>query len=125
MRKRNFKFYIDKVIWAVIVLLPLILYAINLLSYRLTSASETLPSLYQYLVDFGCTSETNIVYTAITSIFGNGSDSILSLFGSNSPMLVYFTYFISVEILHLFVDFICFIPRLSHKWLSSLWGQNE
>ncbi|MBQ4541306.1 MAG: hypothetical protein IJA23_00480, partial [Clostridia bacterium] len=57
----------------------------------------------------------NIVLTTLTSLFGFGG--VLPLFLTND-ILIYFTYFISVYIIHLCVDFVLFIPRLSHKWLK-------
>ena len=57
----------------------------------------------------------NIIFTAINSIIGlNGSMPIL-----NDVCVVYLTYYIVIELAHLIVDVLLFIPRLAHAWMSA------
>lgn len=117
MRKRTISNIADHVFWLLIALLPLVIYGFTCLSYELTSASDTLPSLMDFLVDFGI-SDTSITYTVLDDIFG--STGILPLFNPGSVVLLFLSYFTTVEIVHLAVDFLLFIPRLSHKWMEKI-----
>lgn len=109
MRKRNFAYFVDKLFWVLIAVLPI---AILLLSwFRLGSTELTLASV---LADFGV-SQNNIIYTTLSSLLGS-SGSIFEMF-TNSGILLYFTYFVGIELLHLFVDFLLFLPRWCQKFL--------
>lgn len=66
--------------------------------------------------------ESNQIYVVLSQIFA--TTGILPLFVA-SDVILYMSYFISVFIIHLFVDFILFIPRLAHKWLTKLYGGND
>lgn len=59
----------------------------------------------------------NVVYVALTALLG--ADGIVPLFSTNAPLLMV-TWFASMVLVHLFVDFIVFIPRLAHKWLGKM-----
>lgn len=117
MRKKTISNLADHIFWLLVALLPLIIYGFTALSYELTSASETLPSLMDYLNDFGI-STSAITYTALNDIFG--ATGILPLFNTDSVVLLYLSYFVTAEIVHLAVDFLLFIPRLSHKWMEKI-----
>ena len=64
----------------------------------------------------------SVVYTTLVSILGVGG--VLPMFAS-LDILVYCAYFIHVFILHLLVDFVLFIPRLSHKFMSKFTGGDD
>ena len=71
---------------------------------------------YDYLVSAYTFLDNNFIYTTITDTFGvNGVFNL----GLDNGLYLYMSWFIGVYLLHLFVDFILFIPRLSHKWLKS------
>ena len=63
--------------------------------------------------------DTSLVYTSLANIFG--SSGVMPIF-TNPDILLFFSYFIYVNIIHLFVDFLLFIPRLASKWLDSFGG---
>lgn len=117
MRKRTIRNLVDEFFWLAVALMPLLLYALQFLAYELTSASEQLPTFLVYMGEYGV-SDTSITYTVLNDIFG--ATGILPLFKDNSVVLLFLSYFTTVEIVHLAVDFILFIPRLSHKWLGQL-----
>lgn len=116
MRKKTLYYIADKLLWLCLILLPLIIWAIG--SHN---GIYTLGSVFN---EIGINND-NFIYQALYDLFGAGSDSIIHFFTQDSLLLVYFTYFIIVEIVHLFVDFILFIPRLSHKWLNSFTRMEE
>lgn len=116
MRKRTITFVADKAFWLIVALLPLIIYALQFLIYELPSVTTEMPSFVSFMQDFGI-SQNSICYEVMYDLFGQ--DGILKLFdGSSNAVLLFLAYFCSVEIIHLAVDFIVFIPRLSHKFMN-------
>lgn len=116
MRKRNVVFLADKIFWLLIALLPLLIYVVQILVYRLPSVSAELPTFLSFMQSFGLSSDS-ICYTVLSDLFG--AEGILPLFNDgNNAVLLFLAYFCSVEIIHLAVDFIVFIPRLSHKFIE-------
>lgn len=118
MRKRTISNLVDHFYWLVVALLPLIIYLIQFLSYRLQSVGETLPSFLVFMQGFGISSDS-IVYTVLNDLFG--ASGVLPMFLSESnAVLLFLAYFCMVQIVHLAIDFLVFIPRLSHKWMESI-----
>lgn len=120
MRKRNVVFLLDNLFWLVMALLPLILHSVNILCYRLSDVTQVPSSLFT-LLNSALFSDS-IVYSSLAELFG--PDGILPLFTDSSIYLRYMAYFVSVEIVHLAVDFLVFIPKLCHKWLGMLTSTN-
>ena len=116
MRKRTVTFLADKIFWLLVALLPLIIFALQFLIYDLTSITSEMPTFLDFMQSFGL-STSSICYTVMSDLFGAGG--ILPLFAEgNNAVLLFLSYFCSVEIIHLAVDFIVFIPRLSHKFMN-------
>ena len=124
MRKKTFVMILDRVIWAFIALLPVLAFLLVPLGYSINGSgtSLTLPLFADVLGQF-VINDSNFVYTCLDDMFG--ANGVIAFFELNSPILLYFSYFIIVEIMHLFVDFILFIPKLAHKWLDKLTGGIE
>lgn len=117
MRQRTIKNIADRLFWLIVALLPVLIYLCTFISYRFTTVTDTLPTFAEFISNFGV-SQTSVVYTSISDLFGlNG---ILPLFNNNNSILLYMAYFVSVEIVHLAVDFLVFIPRLAHKFMEKL-----
>ncbi len=115
IKKQNNCF--DNIMWYLLYLLPIILWLV--VSFR----SGTILSLSSAMSEMGFDIlSSNQVYTSLISIFD--STGILPLFTS-PDIILYMSYFISVFLIHLFVDFILFIPRLAHKWLNKLYGGDD
>lgn len=114
MRKRTIKCICDNFMWYLIYLLPLLCFGILLFK------GETTISLLDAFNSLGLgVLPTSDVYVSINSIFGVGG--LVPLFAS-TDLILYFSYFVCVYVVHLCVDFLLFIPRLAHKWLSKMWG---
>jgi len=114
MREKTQKNLFDNVMWYILYLLPILIWGI--VSYRsgeFTTLSTAMTNVGLEILG------TNQVYTSLASIFA--IDGILPLF-TNPDVILYMSYFISVFLIHLFVDFILFIPRIAHKWLNKLYG---
>lgn len=111
MRKKTINCLYDNSMWYCIYLLPLALFVgVSIKTGQFVSLASCFESVgLSILTD-------NIILTTLSSLFGTGG--VLPLFAS-PDILIYFTYFVSVYLMHLCVDFLLFIPRLSHKWLKS------
>ena len=111
MRKKTINYFYDNAMWYVIYLLPLVLF----IGFSIkTGQFSTLEACFNSI---GLNVFTdNVVLVSLTDIFGVGG--VLPLFTS-PDILIYFTYFVSVYLMHLCVDFLLFIPRMAHKWLKS------
>lgn len=60
---------------------------------------------------------SDLVYTTVDDIFGlNG---IFPVFRANSVIIKFLCYYFYVNILHLLIDFLLFIPKLCHKLLDN------
>ena len=110
MRKKTISYAVDKIFWYLLYFLPILVYFI----YSFKSGSlVTLSSVFDS-VGLGILSD-NVILTSLSSIFGVGG--VFPIF-SSPDILIFFTWFIGVYLAHLFVDFLLFIPRLAHRWLS-------
>lgn len=75
-----------------------------------------LPSLDFVMQKIGiCINDTNVIYKGLADIFG--SNGVIPLIYNNS-ILYYVSWLFMVELLHIFVDFLLFIPRWLHKFLE-------
>lgn len=118
MRKKTISNIADNFMWYLIYLLPLFAMLILLAKSGATdfSIADTFTSLgLNIFVD-------NPILANLSSIFGE--NGILPFFVSND-ILIYMSYFICVFIIHLFVDFLLFIPRFAHKWMLKCTGGDD
>ena len=122
MRKRTIANLVDSAFWFLVAILPLALYLITCLSYKLQSSTDTLTAFLPFMKSLGLV-DSGLIYKSLFDLFGTGG--ILPLFSAeNNAILVFLSYFVSVEIVHLAVDFLLFIPRLAHKYMNTF-TQNE
>jgi len=103
----------------------LFIYVFPLIFLLLLAINNPVLDAGNFFVSNGFNILTNgIIYNSLNDLFGVGG--ILPLFSAdNSLALLYSTWFVSVFIVHLCVDFILFIPRLAHKYLNCLGGKND
>ena len=114
----RFAFKLDKIFWFVISLLPLFSWLVYLFSFSGYTASPL--TFYAWLdqnfVFMGQISNS-VIYSTFYQIFS--ITSVSSLFPVlSTSFLAFFTYLVTVEIVHVIYDVIVFIPRLAHKWIS-------
>lgn len=114
MRKRTLSNFFDNTLWYLIYLFPLIAYLFLMLS--MPSQGTSVIDLSTFFNNLGLGFITNnIILDGLRGLFGvNG---ILPLFSTDSA-LYFMVWFICAFLVHLAVDFLLFIPRLAHKWLS-------
>lgn len=117
MRKRTIKNIADQLFWLIVALMPLVVFLVQHLAYELTSAADSLPTFLEFMQGFGISTDS-IVYSVLADLFG--FDGIMPFFTQdNNTVLLFMSYFVTVQIVHLAVDFILFIPRLCHKWMET------
>lgn len=111
MRKKTVNHLADTLFWYLLYFLPVLGFLIIL-----ATKPDVVPTFSLVFETLGLdVVTTGTIYTSLDQIFG--ATGILPLFTSTS-LLQFFTYYVSVMIAHLFVDFLLFIPRLGHKWLN-------
>ena len=103
-KKKMLMIIIDNLFWMLIMIIPVMVLFITKQDFSVV------------LAQFGI-NDSNVIYTTLVEIFG--ASGLFPLFKDNSPFLLYFTFLVVVELMHLFVDFLVFIPRIAHKWFDS------
>lgn len=109
MRKRTIKRLADTIFWYGLYFLPIIILIVMSIHNPITSVSSVISTLGLNIIT------DNVIYSTLSQIVGTGG--ILPLF-SSPDILIFFTYYISVFVLHLLVDIVLFIPKIAHKWLN-------
>lgn len=114
----RFAFKLDKFFWFVISFFPLFSWLIYLFS---SSSCTTSPLTFYAWLDqyFGFMGQIqkSVIYSTFYQIFS--ITSVTSLFPAlSTSLMAFFTYLVTIEIVHVVYDIIIFIPRLAHKWIS-------
>ena len=112
MRKRNVSSFFDILFWFLVYSLPVIAILLCVYNGSVISMSSLLSSL-----GIDCTS--NIIYTTLVDLFG--VDGVFPMFANNS-IFEFASYFVLVNILHLIVDVLLFIPRICHDFMNKSFG---
>lgn len=114
MTKKKFSHIFDKVFWGLIALLPIIVYCIYLIKNGGVYVFADVFDNFGFNID-----KTSIIYTTLTSIFGvvAGGSANIPAFLSDGVM-VYMTYFVIIELIHLILDMLLYIPRIARKFLD-------
>lgn len=113
----RFAYRLDKVFWLLILLFPIVSWCLYLFSFNgYGDATSSLVSFWTWLNNqiLGSGVSNNVIYVTLNNIFGPSG-----IFPSFGPaLLLFMTYAINVEIIHVCIDVVIFIPRLAHKWIS-------
>lgn len=121
MRKRNLSFCIDNIIWAIIAMLPILCFIVSYTAYDLSTV-ESLPTFAEFFQDNFALLSNNFIYTGFVEIFGsNGVMPLIDTTSINS-LLMFLSYFVIVDIIHLAVDLLLLLPRISHKFMHKIGG---
>lgn len=99
---------VDRIVWTIILLLPIIVFVVSTFRNPSLSAFSEVVSKFK---------------------FGYISEIMNKIFIDNyvlpTDLVNYLSYFCVVEISHVFVDFICFIPRFAHNFLGGLYAREK
>jgi hypothetical protein len=114
----RFAFKLDKIFWFVVSFFPLFSWLIYLFSFSsYTTSPLTFFAWIEQNFGFMGQVQQSVIYSTLYQIFS--ITSVDSLFPALSTSLIaFFTYLVTVEIVHVVYDVIVFIPRLAHKWIS-------
>ena len=115
MSKQAVKNRCSVVFWWLIKLFPLICYALQFFLRVGTPAT----SLYAFLTDQLEFVTGNVVYSTFSSIFG--ASGYFPIFSADSGLLIYFSYYVAVEFMHILVDVLVFLPVVCRKLITK-WG---
>lgn len=114
----RFTFKLDKIFWFIISFFPLFSWLLYLFSFSSYTGNPV--TFYAWLDQhFGFMGNVgkSAIYSTLYQIFS--ITSVDSLFPAlSTSLLAFFTYLVTVEIVHVVYDVIVFIPRLAHKWIS-------
>lgn len=128
MRKRTVTHISKNIFWYLLYLLPIFVWLMFIWAFAFVNVDsflnmdwEMFPSLHGLLLSHFGVSTDSVIYQSLLSIFDTAG--ILPMFdflGSSiaDGILLYFTYFVGVYLIHLMIDFLLFIPKLAHKWLN-------
>lgn len=107
---------LDKWFWFILAILPIIYFILCNFGFAI-SGNELRSIGGVFTSDFGLITDGTILYDSLMSIFG--PYGILPVFRfSNLGVVYYLTYFCYIQVIHVFVDVIVFIPRFAHKIMS-------
>lgn len=109
MKSKTLEKYLDRLFWFILLILPLL---ILLVTNRWTESSF-ISVLSQFNIN-----NTNIIYSVLNDIFG--SNGILPFVNTveTSVVLLYLSYMVLIELVHIVVDVILFLPRIAVKLLD-------
>lgn len=111
MKKTTFH-YVKECGWLLLALMPLIVYMVVA---RTSAGGTTLETFMTIMSEkLNLVTMDNVIYTSLKAVFGVGG--VLPIL--NDGLLLYAAYFCIVELVHLIVDVLVFIPRIAHEWLE-------
>lgn len=104
MRTKTLEHNLDRIFWFIVLLLPLVAYLI-INRWQLITFGELLQQ-YNILT-------TNVVYDVLSNIFGSTGELPFFDTSSTNSVLIYMSYMVTIELLHIVVDVILFLPRIA------------
>ena len=109
MRTKTIETLIDRLFWALVLLLPIAAYCI----INIHHSSDFITVLTQFNID-----ESNLLYTGLVQMFG--SNGYIQWFDTTNvnPLFLYLSYMMIIEMIHIVVDVLLFVPRICTKILD-------
>lgn len=117
MRKRTIAYGLDKLMWYIIYLFPVLLVLFSCINTPLVDILTAMSDSH-FVVDLATTD----IYGSLVSIFGSSGLVPLLSGTTEQYVLSYCTYLVIMIIIHLSVDFLAFIPRFAHKCFDKFLG---
>lgn len=115
MRKKTISHFFDTLFWYLLYALPFLIYGIVAIKGDVSALNTFLTANFGAFTD-------NIIFTTLSDLFG--STGVFTLF-TDTSIIYLCTWFVSVFILHLAVDFVLFIPRLAHNFMDCFGGSKN
>lgn len=126
MRKRTVNFLFDKLIWSVLAFLPVIAYLLYMLTFEKSAQGVTFDPNFDAFIKtaFGGNMGDHTIWYS----FAYEMEQFLNELGINipelNPLFFSMTWLILVELFHIIVDTLLFLPRLVKKILVKC-GEEE
>lgn len=114
--RTRFSYKIDKLFWFFVQIFPLMCFTVYCIAG--TRGNEVVvPTFNSFLIKLGLNyQQGNVFYNVLAQLFG--SNGVFPLFVDSGGVILYLTYVLTMEVLHVCFDVLVFIPRLAHKWIS-------
>jgi hypothetical protein len=109
MKTKTIETLIDRIFWALVLLLPLIAYVI--INHH--GSTDLITVLNQFYID-----DSNLIYSGLVMMFGSGGYIPFIDTTEVNPLLIYMSYFFLIELVHIIVDVLLFVPRICVKILD-------
>lgn len=103
MRTRTIETIIDRGFWFLVLVLPVVAYCIQLVHFQVDFASI----MQQFYIN-----DTNVIYTTLVAIFGTGGYLPFIDTSTTNVLLLYMCYFFCIELVHIIVDVLLFVPKI-------------
>ena len=117
-KSSRFSKRLDSLFWWLLKLLPLVMFVCYIYGYYRSGNTDVATNEFFSIIQNYCMmSFDNVVFQTLFSVFG--PEGALPLFNSvRNPIAIYLSYIVIIDILHIMVDVLVFIPRLAHKWIG-------
>lgn len=117
-KSSRFSKRLDSLFWWIVKIVPLVMFLFYIYGYYRSGNTDASSNEFFSLIQNYCMiSFDSVVFNTFFTIFG--PDGAFPLFMSvRNPLLVYLSYIVIIDILHIMVDVLVFIPRLAHKWIG-------
>lgn len=115
-KSSRFSKRLDSLFWWLVKLLPLVLFVCAVYGFYRNGGTALWREFSSFMAGFTFLDSTNPIYTALYGVFG--ADGVFPIFSSGNALLQYLSYIVVIDILHIMVDVLVFIPRLAHKWIG-------
>lgn len=102
MRTKTVEMVIDRGFWALLLLLPMIAFVIM--------NNHNTATFINVMSQFSIT-DTNFIYQGLSQIFGSGGTLEFFDTTTTNVVVLYMSYFVGLELIHIFVDIILYIPK--------------
>jgi len=114
--KNRFGYKLDRLFWFFIQIFPLMCFAVYCIAGT-RGGEVVIPTFVSFLTKLGFDyRQGNIFYSVLAQLFG--ANGAFPLFVDSGGVILYLTYVLTMEVLHICFDVLVFIPRLAHKWIS-------
>lgn len=130
MRKRTAKYIFEKLMWGIIMFLPIIGYILTLTGNKELENTLTTSNFINYINTAGWLNPVTYgdIYKNLYDLFNKTLTRLLGNNELNQTLSFLGAWFIIIEILHLTVDVLLFIPRWAHgvmdNFLSKTGGKD-
>lgn len=111
------KHNIRQALWYFVLALPLLAYL-----FQCFECAGSPPTLADVIAEFNASTQVgNTIYDTIKQLFSN----TYLLGGLSDAVMQYFTYFVSIELIHVLLDFVLILPQLCHDAFAAIFHRHD